>query len=291
MTPSRPIWLALAPLIFLMLWSGGYVVAKVAIAYAEPMTVLALRYALVVVAMGALFAVLRPPLPRSRIEWVHLGIVGLLLQAVYFGMSYLAFAEDVASGVVALIMSLQPILVALIAPRWSGEHVGWVRWSGLGLGLIGTAIVIVARSELASPPLLGFVFAGLGLAGMTLATLWEKRFGLSHHPVTANLIGFVAGFLGILPVALATESLHVEWSWPFIGAMTYLVVGNSIVATSLLLAMIRVGEVSRVSALMFLVPPMVGVLAWGILGEILPPFAWGGIALAGLGVMVATKAR
>lgn len=287
----RPLWLILAPGIFLMLWSGGYVVAKVGIQYAEPMTILALRYALVVLAMAAVFAVLRPPLPKTRIEWIHLAIVGLLIQTVYFGMSYLAFDQGVAAGVVALIMSLQPILVAISAPRWTGEHVGWRRWSGLGLGLFGTAIVIITRSEVDSAPTIGFIFAGLGLAGMTIGTLWEKRFGLTHHPVTANLIGFTAGLAGILPIALATETLTVEWTWPFIGALAYLVIGNSLIATSLLLAMIRAGEVSRVSALLFLVPPGAGLLAWFVLGEVMPPLAWVGIALAGIGVLIATRSR
>ena len=215
--------------------------------------------------------------------------MGLLIQTVYFGMSYMAFAEDVTSGTVALVMSLQPILVAILAPRWAGEAIGWQRWSGLALGLIGTATVIVARSEVEAPPVLGFIFAGLGLAGMTAATLYEKRFGLTHHPVTANLIGFAAGLAGILPIALATESQTIQWTWPFVGALGYLVIGNSIIATSLLLAMIRAGEVSRVSALLFLVPPVAGLLAWAILGEIMPPLAWAGIAAAGLGVWIAMR--
>ena len=286
---SRPLWLILAPFAFLGLWSGGYVVAKIGILYAEPLTLLVVRYALVVVAMAGLFAVLRPALPKTAMEWGHLAIVGLLIQTVYFGMSYLAFADGVASGTVALVMSLQPILVAIMAPTWTGEAIGWQRWSGLALGLIGTAAVIIARSEVEAPPVMGFVFAGLGLAGMTAATLWEKRFWLSHHPVTANLIGFAAGLAGIIPFALATESQTIQWTWPLAGALAYLVIGNSIIATSLLLAMIRAGEVSRVSALMFLVPPGAGLLAWAMLGEVMPPLAWVGIAVAGLGVWIAMR--
>lgn len=288
---GRPVWLLLAPVIFLLLWSGGYVVAKVSILYAQPLTILTLRFALAVVVMAALFVVLRPPLPATWAEWAHLAIVGLLLQTVYFGFSYLAFGDGVASGTVALIMSLQPVLVALIVPRWSGEHVSWLRWGGLALGLAGTAVVIVARSQVEPPPVTGLVFAGLALAGIVAATLWEKRFGLSHHPVTANLIGFAAGFVGILPIALLTESQQIAWTWPFIGAMAYLVIGNSLIATSLLLAMIRAREVARVSALMFLVPPGAGLMAWVVLDEVMPPLAWAGIAVAGIGVLIATRSR
>lgn len=288
---TRPLWLLLAPVMFLCLWSGGYVVAKVAIRHAEPLTVLAIRYAFVVVGMAILFAILRPPLPRTASGWGHLAVVGLLLQTVYFGFSYLAFRDGVASGTVALVMSLQPILVAIIAPFWTAETIGWRRWGGLALGLLGTAIVILSRLEITAPSVLGLAFCGIGLVGMTAATLWEKRFGLSHHPVTANLIGFVAGFLGILPFALILETGRVDWTWDFIGAMGYLVIGNSLIATSLLLAMIRVGEVSKVSALLFLVPPIASVFAWLALGEIMPPLAWIGMALAGLGVFIATRRR
>ncbi|MEM9046879.1 MAG: DMT family transporter [Pseudomonadota bacterium] len=287
----RPLWLTLAPVIFLGLWSGGYVVAKIGIEYAPPLTLLALRYAFVVLLMAVLFVILRPPLPKTRADWGHLAVVGLLIQAVYFGFSYLAFRDGVASGTVALIMSLQPILVAIVAPIWTDEHVGWRRWIGLGMGLAGTVIVIVARSVIAVPSPAGLAFCAAALAGMTIATLWEKRFGLSHHPVTASLIGFVAGFAVILPVALWLEDPVVQWTWSFAGALGYLVIGNSLIAISLLLAMIRAGEVSRVSALLFLVPPLAALMAWPVLGEVMPPLAWAGMALAGAGVLIATRAR
>lgn len=291
MPETKPLWLLLAPVMFLLLWSGGYIVAKIGLRHAEPMTLLAIRYALVVLAMGVLFLILRPPLPRSFVEWGHLALVGLLIQVAYFGFCYLAFQDGVASGTVALIMSLQPILVALVAPVWTAEIVGWRRWTGLGLGLLGTVTVIAARWEISAPSLAGFVFCAVGLWGMTSATLWEKRFGLSHHPVTANLIGFIAGFLGVLPIALISEDQIIAWNWELAGALFYLVVGNSIVAVSLLLAMVRAGEVSRVSALLFLVPPIAALGAWLILDEPMPQLAWAGMALAGLGVWIATRAR
>jgi drug/metabolite transporter (DMT)-like permease len=290
-TSGRQAWLLIAPVIFLCLWSGGYVVAKIGILYAEPLTLLVLRYSFVVAGMGVLFAILRPPLPRTLREWGHLAIVGVMIQTIYFGFSYLAFREGVASGVVALVMSFQPILVAILAPLWTDEHIGWRRWGGLALGLAGTCIVILARSEIEVPQALGFVFSTIALSGMIAATLWEKRFGLAHHPVTSNLIGFAAGLAAILPFALALESQRVEWTWEFAGALTYLVVGNSLIATSLLLAMIRAGEVARVSALLFLVPPGAALLGWLILGEVMPSAGWGGMAVAGLGVLIATRSR
>jgi drug/metabolite transporter (DMT)-like permease len=287
----RPLWLLAAPAVFCCLWSGGYVVAKIGILYAEPLTLLVLRYACAIGVMLPLFLLLRPPLPRRPAEWAHLAIVGLCIQTVYFGMSYMAFRAGVAAGVVALVMSLQPIVVAILAPSLAAERIGWRRWSGLALGLFGTAAVILARSTVEPPPALGLAFAAIGLGGMVAGTLWEKRFGVAHHPVTANLVGFAAGLLGILPFALLLEEQSVDWTWAFAGALGYLVIANSLVATSLLLAMIRAGEVARVSALMFLVPPIAAAMGWVLLGEAMPPLAWAGMAVAGLGVLVATRAR
>ena len=286
---QKPLWLTLAPALFLCLWSGGYVVAKVGILYAEPMTLLALRYFLVIAIMAALFVFLRPPLPQSPAEWGHLAMVGFLIQSVYFGMCYLAFEAGIAAGTVALLMSLQPVLVGLAAPGWTGETIGWRRWTGLVLGLVGAVIVILVRSEIATPSTLGLVCAVLGLIGITSGSLWEKRFGLSHHPVTANLVGFAAGLVGIVPFMLWRETMQINWTVEFTIALAYLVIGNSVIATGLLLAMIRAGDVSRVSALFFLVPPLAALLGWLVLDEIMPALAWAGMALAALGVFLATR--
>jgi len=286
---ARPLWLIAAPVVFLLLWSGGYAVAKVGLEHARPMTILCLRYGLVVVIMGALFAVLRPPLPRRAADWGHLAMVGVLIQSVYFGMTYLAFVHGIAAGTAALLMSLQPILVALIAPRWSGERIGGRAWIGLALALSGAVVVIVVRLDIGPPPVLGFGLALLGLAGITGATLWEKRFGLSHHPVVANLVGYAAGLVCLLPFLAYQGVGPISWDGEFVFVMVYLVLGNSVIAVGLLLAMIRAGQAARVSALFFLVPPLAGVIAWITLGETMPPLAWLGLGLAGVGVFVATR--
>lgn len=285
----QPSWLVFAPAIFLAMWSTGYVAAKFGLGYIEPMTFLTLRFAFVVAIMAALFVILRPPLPRSGEEWLHLAIVGFMLQALYFGGCYMAFTSGLSVGTLALILAMQPIIVGLVAPRWNGESVGWRCWIGLLLGLAGAVMVIVARSEIATPPAIGFVFACLALLGITGGSLWEKRFGVSHHPVTSNLVGFTAGFLGVAPFMVAFERMEIVWTWQLVASLVYLIIASSLIAIGLLLAMIRAGEVSKVSALFFLVPPMAAAVAWIVLDEIMPPLAWAGMVVAGLGVFMATK--
>ena len=289
MQDDKPFWLMLAPVIFLLLWAGGYTVAKIGLDYAPPMTLLALRFGFVVLIMAALFLILRPPLPKTPAEWGHLAFVGVMIQTVYFGLNYLGFVNGIPAGTSALIMSMQPIAVALIAPRWAGENVGLAQWGGLILALIGSAIVILARMNVGPTPVIGYVFTTLGMFGMVAGTLWEKRFGLSHHPVTANLIGYGAGLICLLPFLLMEDVTKVQWTWSFIGALAYLVIGNSVIAIGLLLAMVRAGEVSRVSAQLFLVPPVAAIMAWFILAEVMPFWAWVGFVFAGFGVYLATR--
>ncbi|MFN4130821.1 MAG: DMT family transporter [Paracoccaceae bacterium] len=292
MTSPRPLWLIAAPAVFLILWSAGFAIAKLGLGHAEPMTILALRYCLVLLVLLPFAIILRPPMPATARGWLDVAVVGLLIQVGYFGLCYLAFKSGVSAAGVAIVVCLQPILVALIAPRFVGEVVSRRAWAGLGLGLAGALVVILARAQVQAENPWGLLLAVGGLFGITAGTLYEKRFGISLHPVTSNLIQYAVGAAFTLPIALLTESMAVSWDAEFIAVMAYLVIGNSLLAMSLLLAMIRVGEVSRVSALFYLVPAMSALFAWPLLGETMPAVAWLGLALAGAGVaMVSRKAR
>lgn len=289
MTLNKPLWLLAAPVIFLLLWSGGFSVAKLGISHAEPLSFLSLRYACVCALLAPLVIILRPPLPQKKMDWVHLAIVGVLIQTFYFGLSYLSFKAGVSAGGVAIIVCLQPILVGLIAPRFTREKVSLLRWAGLALGMAGAATVIMSRSSVELEHPLGVAAAVGALFAITAGTLWEKRFGKSYHPVVSNSVQYLAGLAGVLPAAMMFETFQFTWSLPFLGALAYLVIGNSLVAMSLLLAMIRAGEVSRVSSLFYLVPPISALMAWPLLGEAMPPLGWLGFGLAALGVMLARR--
>lgn len=281
---SNRLWALVAPAVFLVLWSAGFAIAKLGLLHADPITFLALRYALVLAVLLPLVLILRPPLPARPVDWLHLAVVGFLIQAVYFGLCYIAMDVGLSAGALALIVSLQPILVGLLAPRLAGERVGALGWAGLALGLVGAALVIAARSEIEATSAWAVVAAVGGLAGMTAATLYEKRFGLSQHPVTANAVQYAVGLAAVLPVAWAIEDMRVDWTGELVASLAYLVIGNSLVAITLLLAMIRRGQASRVSALFFLVPPGAALIAWAAIGEAMPPLAWLGMALAAAGV-------
>jgi drug/metabolite transporter (DMT)-like permease len=281
-----------APIIFLVLWSAGYAIAKLGLRYAEPFTMLALRYGIVVAILGPLALIWRPPFPKRAADWGHIAIVGVLIQFLYFAIAWAAFLAGMPAALFAIIVCLQPILVALAAPKWVGEKVGVLAWLGLGLGLAGAVVAVMARGNVENATALGLTLSALALFGITAGTLWEKRFGQNHHPIASNLIQYAVGFALTLPAALMFETMQIDWQPQFIWVMAYLIFGNSLLAMTLYLAMIRAGEVARVSALFYLVPALAALFAWPILGEEMPPMAWAGMALAGLGIaLVARKAR
>ena len=170
---------------------------------------------------GCLIRDFTAPLPKTTKDWLHVGFVGFFVQTVYFGMAYFAFVNGIAAGTAAIIFSMQPILVAVLAPRWTGERVNWAQWLGLAIALSGTFVVITSRLAIGPPQLMGFGFATLALARITLATIWEKRFSLLHHPVTANLVGYSAGLLGLLPFLSWNDIMVVNWTPSFCWAFAY----------------------------------------------------------------------
>ena len=198
-------------------------------------------------------------------------MVGFLIQVVYFSLCYLAFKSGVSAAGVAIVVCLQPILVALAATRFLGEKVGPGARVGLALGLGGAALVIFGRSAVQLDSGIGVALTVLALLGITGGTLYEKRFGAGHHPVVSNLIQYALGAVICVPLALLLEDVSVDWAPEFIACMAYLVLANTLLAMSLPLAMIRAGEVARVSFLFYLVPAISALCAWPLLGEAMPP--------------------
>ncbi|MBU9366947.1 DMT family transporter [Burkholderia multivorans] len=286
---GKPGWLRAAPALFLLLWSSGFVFLKLGLRDADPLTFLALRYACVVALLAGPFLWLRPAMPRTPRAWLNLIVVGLLLQAGYFSFTYLSLKLGMSAGAVALVTSQQPILVGLLAPALAGERVGALRWVGLALGAAGAVLVILARGSVAIASPWALAFALLALACITGGTLWEKRFGTDVHPVGANLVQYAVGLAVSAPLAFALEPMHVHWSAGLAGSLAYLVICNSLIAISLLLAMVRHGEASRVSALFFLIPPATSLIALAVLGETIGALAWPGMALAAAGLYLVMR--
>ena len=280
-----------APALFVVLWSSGFTFAKLGLDEASPFALLSLRYTLVIAVLSPLVVFVRPSWPTSRAGWLHVGVVGLLIQVGFFGGIYVAITHGVSAGTAGLMSVLQPILVALLAPKLTGERVDARVWLGLALGLVGAALVIFARSAFATPPVFGLAAAAFAVIAMTSATLYERRFGQSLNAISANIIQCGVGLAVVGPLAFALEGFAVAWTPKLAGALAYLVLGNSLVAVTLLLALVRRGEASKTASLFFLVPPMAALVAWLLAREMLPPLGWVGMFCAAVGVALVRVRR
>ncbi|MDB5412440.1 MAG: EamA/RhaT family transporter [Rubritepida sp.] len=284
-TPTaRPAWLTAAPILFVSLWSGGFTAIKLCLPHVEPLTLQVLRYATVVALLLPMWLVLRPPMP-SRATLLHLVRMGLLVQFAYFAAMNLAMAHGMGAGTIALIIGLQPVAVALLAPAVIGDPpVGRRGWVGLLLGMLGAGLVIVSGDGLRASGWLGLLFALGALCVMTGGALLERKSGRPSHLVTANLVMCAVALVATVPLAAATETMRVDWAPGLFVGLAYLVFVNSLISLSLLFAMLRHGEAARASAVFFLVPPLAGLIAWGVLGDVMAPLAMAGTAVAALGV-------
>jgi len=285
-------WRFGAPLLFLLLWAAGFTVGKIGMHDAPPLTLLALRYACVLIVLVPPYFYFRPSWPTSWQVMANLCVVGLLIQVLYFGLAYVAIELGLSAGGVALIVSLQPIFVAVLAPAMIGEQVSWQRWIGLAVGLAGAVLVILAKSRVETISWPSVMCALGALAGMTVGTLFEKKTSAAHppvHPIIANFVQCAVGLICTLPMAHYFEHMPVHWTGSLMFSLAYLVLCNSLIAISLLLAMIRRGEAASVSALFFLVPPLAALIARLALHEAMPTAAWLGMGLAAAGVALASS--
>jgi len=293
--PTLPAHLAaLAPLLFVLLWSTGFIGAKFGLPYAEPLTFLATRYVLVIALMGTLAVALRAPWPRDWRQVAHIAITGLLVHAVYLGGVFMAIHRGLPAGVTALVVGMQPLLTALGAGGLLGERVTARQWGGLVLGFVGVVLVVSNKATVGDvgAAALGtmLVPALAALAGITLGTLYQKRFCPHFDLRTGAVIQFVPTLALTAFVAFGTETMHIDWSGEFVFALLWLVLVLSLGAISLLNVLIRSGSAVNVASLFYLTPPTTALLAWLLFGETLGGLALAGMAVAVGGVWLARKA-
>jgi drug/metabolite transporter (DMT)-like permease len=283
--------LSAAPLAFVLLWSTGFIVAKYAAPHAPPLTFLLYRFAGAIAILLPLIAITRAPWPRGVGSWRDVMIVGVLLQATYLGGVWFAIAMGMPAGVSALLVGAQPLLTALLAFTVN-ERASRVQWLGLLIGFVGVALVLSDRLTLAGVQPLALAVNLLALAAITAATLYQKKHATNVDLRTGSLIQFAASFVVLLPFAIATESMVVDFTLEFWLALAWSIVALSLVAITLLLVMIRRGRATEVTSLMYLTPPATAVMAWLMFDEMLGPVAWTGVLVTMAGVaLVLTKRK
>ena len=277
------------PGLFVLLWSTGFIGAKLGLPYAEPATFLLTRFAIVVTILLPVCWLARAPWPRTPRETVHMGVAGVMLQAGYLGGVFASIHHGMPAGVSALIAGLQPVLTALLSARMLGERTNARQWAGLVLGMAGVALVVREKFVFEGVGALAVALSVLALASITVGTVYQKRFCTQLDLRTGAAIQFIAASLALAPFAWLFETREVRWTGEFVFALGWLVLVLSLGAIFLLFYLIRHGAATRVASLMYLVPPGTALIAWPLFGETYTLAAAAGMGLAVLAVWLVTK--
>lgn len=277
------LWLRATPLLFVVLWSTGFIGARLGLPYAEPLTFLALRMACAALLLAVVAVLMGAPWPRDRWMVGHVAVAGVLIQAVYLGGVFSAIATGMPVGLTALLMGLQPLLTALVAARWLGERATRQQWLGLALGLVGVALVLSGRLS-GTVTAAGLALCALALCGLTLGTLYQKRYCAALDLRSGGAIQYTAAAAVMALGAMLWETGHIEWSGEFIVALVWLILVLSVGAIGLLYGLLRRGAAAKVASLFYLTPPFAAVFAYLLFDEALGPLAIAGMVVATLGV-------
>jgi drug/metabolite transporter (DMT)-like permease len=278
----------LAPFLFVLLWSTGFLGAKLGLPHAEPLAFLLVRYLLVITLMTSLALILRAPWPRAGRQWLHIGVSGLLVHAVYLGGVFMAIGAGLPAGITSLVVGLQPLLTATVAGWLLGETILIRQWAGLLLGFVGVTLVLSGKfgADFALDALWPALAA---LLGITAGTLYQKRFCPHFDWRTGSVAQFLPTALVTGAIVVAQDNFRIDWAGEFVFALGWLVLVLSIGAISLLNWLIRHGSAVNVASLFYLTPPTTALLAWLLFGETLTGTALAGMALAVWGVYLSRQ--
>jgi drug/metabolite transporter (DMT)-like permease len=279
------------PWVFVMIWSTGFVVARLGMPHAPPLGFLAIRYALSVLCFGVWISLVRAAWPRNRRQWAHLAVTGVLMHAGYLGGVWAAVKAGLGAGTVALVVGLQPVLTAIWLTR--GERstrarVSSVQWLGLGLGLAGLVLVVWRKLGIGEVTAPNLALAISALLSITVGTLYQKRFVAPCDVRTANAIQLFAAFIVSLPFALL-EAEPIVWHPELVIAMGWSVLVLTLGGSSLLYLLIQRGAATTVTSLMYLVPPCTALMAWALFGEAFTPTMLIGMLLTVGGVALVVR--
>jgi drug/metabolite transporter (DMT)-like permease len=272
---------------FVVVWGAGFVASRIALQYAAPFSYIGVRYTLALAVAFVAFG-RHARWPRAPRDWGHAVVAGLLSHAGYLGGSHYAQRWGLSAGVTALVLALQPLLTAVVVSRWLHERLGRMQAVGVAVGLAGVALVVGERALAGSVSALSIVAILAALACVTAGTLYQRQFCADSDLRAAVCIHFAATALVMLPLGLVLEHFEMVWNAPIAGALAYHVVLGSIGAYSILHFLMRHGQATGVTSLLYLTPPVAALVEWAVFGS--PPTAtmWLGMAVACVGVAMTT---
>ena len=275
--------LAAMPWVFVGVWSTGFVVARLAMPHAPPLSFLCWRYAFSLLAFWLWIRAAGVAWPQGRAQWAHLAVSGVLMHAGYLGGVWAAVRSGMPAGTAALIVGLQPLLTALWLSGGGQPRITRTQWSGLLLGLAGLVMVLWPKLGLGEVTAPNLMLAVMALLSITIGTLYQKQRVTAVDVRSANCVQIGAALLVTAPLALL-ESDAVVWHPDLLLALVWSVLVLTLGGSSLLMMLIQRGAATRVTSLLYLVPPCTALLAWWLFDERMAASGWAGMALCAIGV-------
>ena len=273
---------------FVTVWGSGFLATKVGLQHAAPFTFLTLRFAFGLACVIPIVLVMQPRWPAAGRELGHVVVAGLLMHAVHLGGSHYTQYLGVSAGITALILSAQPLITALIAVRWMGETLAARQWAGVIVGLAGVALIVWHKVDVREASVASLVAVTVSLAGVTAGTLYQRVFCPLVDLRSAAAVQFAATIAVLAPLAWAFEDMRVDWSWQLTGSILFLVIGASLLAVSALHTLMRRGQATRVTSLLYLTPIFAVGLELAMFGVMPSALSLAGIAVTCLGVALVT---
>jgi drug/metabolite transporter (DMT)-like permease len=272
---------------FVVVWGSGFVASRYALQYAAPFSYIGVRYAIALVVAILAFG-LRARWPTTRAQWGHVAVAGLLSHAAYLGGSHYAQRWGLSAGITALVLALQPLLTAVVVSRWLHERLGARQKVGVGIGLLGVALVVGPRVAPDAASLASLLAVAWALACVTAGTLYQRQFCADVDLRAAVCVHFAATALVMLPLGVVVEGFAIDWNTPLALALVYHVVLGSIGAYSILHLLMRRGQATGVTSLLYLTPPVATLVEWAAFGVAPSAAMWAGMAIACVGVAMVT---
>jgi drug/metabolite transporter (DMT)-like permease len=274
---------------FVAVWGAGFVATRIALQYAAPFTYIGVRYAIAFVVAMLAFG-LRTSWPNTPAQWGHIAFAGVLSHAGYLGGSHYAQRWGLSAGVTALVLALQPLLTAVVVSRWLHERLSGPQMLGVAIGLGGVILVVAHRVDGSAVNAWSLGAVGWALACVTCGTLYQRQFCATVDLRSAVCIHFAATAAVMLPLGAAFEGFAIVWNWQIGATLAYHVVLASIGAYTILHLLLRRGEATGVTSLLYLTPPVAALAEWAIFGAPPTPTMWLGMAVACIGVAMVTTA-
>lgn len=278
-----------APFAFVLLWSSSFIAAKVGLRHLSPLAFVAIRLsacAAVLVALMLLSGASWAPLRGGR--WLHCAIAGALINAVGLMAPHVGLTL-VAPAPIALVQSLTPLLTAGLGVLVLRERLRAAQWLGMGLGVVGVALVVGLAAAHSTARLDGLALAFVGVLGLVAGTLWFGRFCRGVPLLPGATVQFLSAATVAIAGAALLETPRLDWTTGAVTAVAWNTLAVSLGGMALYFFMLREGAAARVTANFYLVPGTTAIITWPLLGERLSPLAIAGFVVAALGCWLVSR--